>query len=106
MVKHNNVVPNAHFRKQWQRRVKTWFNQPLQKKARREARAARVAKMAPRPAHLLRPVVRCQTQRYNMRVRAGRGFTLEELKVSRSHAAVKLPAFLWQELPIVRVAMR
>jgi len=59
MVKHNNVVPNAHFRKQWQRRVKTWFSQPFEKKARREARAARIAKMAPRPAHLLRPVVRC-----------------------------------------------
>jgi len=27
MVKHNNVVPNAHFRKQWQRRVSVNFNQ-------------------------------------------------------------------------------
>ena len=27
MVKHNNVVPNGHFRKQWQRRVKVNFNQ-------------------------------------------------------------------------------
>jgi ribosomal protein L13E len=25
-------------------------------------------------------VVRCQTNKYNMRVRAGRGFTLDELK--------------------------
>ena len=26
--KGNNVIPNAHFRKHWQTRVKTWFNQP------------------------------------------------------------------------------
>ncbi|KAL5701062.1 hypothetical protein ACHQM5_026441 [Ranunculus cassubicifolius] len=31
MVKHNNVVPNGHFKKHWQNYVKTWFNQ--QKKA-------------------------------------------------------------------------
>ena len=28
MVKHNNVIPNQHFKKDWQRYVKTWFNQP------------------------------------------------------------------------------
>lgn len=27
MVKHNNVVPNGHFHKKWQRRVRTWFDQ-------------------------------------------------------------------------------
>ncbi len=27
MVKHNNIVPNAHFHKKWQRRVRTWFDQ-------------------------------------------------------------------------------
>ncbi|KAL3738578.1 hypothetical protein ACJRO7_020019 [Eucalyptus globulus] len=27
MVKHNNVVPNGHFRKHWQNYVETWFNQ-------------------------------------------------------------------------------
>lgn len=80
MVKHNNVVPNAHFRKQWQRRVSVNFNQAAQKKARRTARAAKAAAIAPRPLDKLRPVVRCQTARYNRRVRAGRGFTLDELK--------------------------
>ena len=25
MVKHNNVVPNQHFKKKWQFYVKTWF---------------------------------------------------------------------------------
>eukprot|EP00884_Botryococcus_braunii_P023074 jgi/Botrbrau1/9450/Bobra.0252s0071.1 len=28
MVRHNNVVPNQHFKKKWQFYVKTWFNQP------------------------------------------------------------------------------
>lgn len=27
MVKHNNVIPNGHFHKDWQRRIKTWFDQ-------------------------------------------------------------------------------
>lgn len=31
----------------------------------------------------LRPVVRCPTFRYNTRVRAGRGFSLEELRVRK-----------------------
>jgi large subunit ribosomal protein L13e len=26
-VRHNNVVPNQHFHKDWQTRVKTWFDQ-------------------------------------------------------------------------------
>ena len=28
-MKHNNQLPNAHFRKDWQRFVKTWFDQPV-----------------------------------------------------------------------------
>jgi large subunit ribosomal protein L13e len=35
-----------------------------------------------RPLELLRPAVRCPTVKYNMRVRAGRGFTFEELKAA------------------------
>ena len=82
MVKHNNVIPNGHFHKQWARRVKTWFDQPMKKKARRVARAEKAKAMAPRPAQgALRPAVHCQTIRYNRRVRAGRGFSLDELKV-------------------------
>lgn len=27
MVRHNNQVPNQHFHKDWQNRVKTWFDQ-------------------------------------------------------------------------------
>ncbi|KAI9470444.1 50S ribosomal protein L13e [Zychaea mexicana] len=81
VLKHNNQLPNQHFRKDWQRRVKTWFDQPGRKKSRRVARVQKAARIAPRPVDgLLRPAVRCPTQRYNMKLRAGRGFTLEEIK--------------------------
>lgn len=38
MVRHNNVISNNHFRKEWQLRVRTWFNQPARKQRRRSAR--------------------------------------------------------------------
>merc|ERR1711931_119763 len=82
-MKHNNVLPNAHFHKDWQNRVRTWFNQPGRKKRRRVSRAAKALAIAPRPvAGSLRPVVRCPTYKYNTKVRMGRGFTLEELKTA------------------------
>ncbi|TNV77121.1 hypothetical protein FGO68_gene7800 [Halteria grandinella] len=34
MVKHNYQLPNAHFRKHWSRFVKSWFDQPANKKRR------------------------------------------------------------------------
>jgi len=81
MVRHNNQVPNGHFKKHWQRRVRTWFDQPKAKRTRRAIRHQRAVETAPRPvAGLLRPIVQCPTIRYNMKQRAGRGFTLEELK--------------------------
>ena len=80
--KRNNMIPNAHFHKDWQRWVKTWFNQPARKQRRRQNRIKKAAAVMPRPvAGPLRPVVRCPTLKYNRRVRAGRGFTLDELKV-------------------------
>ncbi|KAA1123482.1 60S ribosomal protein L13 [Puccinia graminis f. sp. tritici] len=75
----NNVLHKNHFRKDWQRRVKTWFDQPGAKKRRRNARQAKAAAAGVRPTSLLRPAVRCQTVRYNRRIRAGRGFTSAEL---------------------------
>jgi hypothetical protein len=40
-------------------------------------------KIFPRPtAGPLRPIVHGQTQKYNMKLRAGKGFSLEELKVN------------------------
>ncbi|XP_057967150.1 large ribosomal subunit protein eL13z-like [Malania oleifera] len=83
MVKHNNVVPNGHFKKHWQNYVKTWFNQPARKTRRRLARQKKAAKTFPQPtAGPLRPIVHGQTLKYNMKVRAGRGFSLEELKTA------------------------
>lgn len=80
-MKHNNVVPNQHFRKDWQQRVRVALDQPMRKRRRRQARKAKAEAIAPRPVTgLLRPAVHCQTQRYNSKIRAGRGFTLEELK--------------------------
>eukprot|EP00999_Lentomonas_sp_LEN2_P000689 NODE_1683_length_770_cov_126.286159_g1634_i0.p2 GENE.NODE_1683_length_770_cov_126.286159_g1634_i0~~NODE_1683_length_770_cov_126.286159_g1634_i0.p2 ORF type:complete len:212 (+),score=62.09 NODE_1683_length_770_cov_126.286159_g1634_i0:110-745(+) len=76
----NNVLPNAHFHKKWEKNIRTWFDQPARKQRRRLKRAAKASKVAPRPVGLLRPVVRCQTVKYNTRQRFGRGFTLEELK--------------------------
>ena len=78
----NGMLPNAHFKKHWERYVKTWFNQPGKKKRRRQKRLEKAARVAPRPVDgQLRPVVRCPTFKYNTKVRRGRGFTLEELKV-------------------------
>ncbi|GMI60354.1 hypothetical protein ScalyP_jg6719 [Parmales sp. scaly parma] len=88
MPKHNNVVPNAHFHKKWQAtsrgplKVKLHLDQAGKKKSRRVARAAKAAKIAPRPLKSLRPVVRAMTQRYNTKLRMGRGFTLTELKAA------------------------
>lgn len=88
-IKHNQQLPNNHFRKHWQERVRVHFDQPGRKLRRRQARLSKAAAVAPRPVDKLRPVVRCPTIKYNRRVRPGRGFTLEELKtagISRKHA--------------------
>ena len=92
MVKHNNVVPNIHCHKKYLQssrgplKVRLTLNQATKKKSRRLARAARAAKLAPRPVNKLRPVVHCPTQKYNAKVRLGRGFTLEELKAAGLNA--------------------
>uniref|UniRef100_A0A8C5R4V3 60S ribosomal protein L13 n=1 Tax=Leptobrachium leishanense TaxID=445787 RepID=A0A8C5R4V3_9ANUR len=79
----NGMILKPHFHKDWQRRVATWFNQPARKLRRRKARQAKARRIAPRPvAGPIRPVVRCPTVRYHTKVRAGRGFSLEELKAA------------------------
>ncbi|KAL8861542.1 MAG: hypothetical protein Q9178_002066 [Gyalolechia marmorata] len=79
-IKHNQQIQHNHFRKDWQRRVRTHFDQPGRKSRRRNARLTKAAAVAPRPVDKLRPVVRCPSLKYNRRVRAGRGFSLAELK--------------------------
>lgn len=86
--KGNNMIPNGHFHKDWQRFVKTWFNQPARKLRRKQKRIKKAHNIAPRPAAgPLRPIVRCPTVRYHTKVRAGRGFTLQELKAAGLHDA-------------------
>jgi large subunit ribosomal protein L13e len=89
-------IPNAHFHKHWhdqaahKGRIRTWFNQAARKHRRRENRFAKAQRVFPRPVSgLVRPVVHCQTIRYNSKKRAGKGFTLQELKeakINRSEA--------------------
>jgi large subunit ribosomal protein L13e len=50
-------------------------------------RTSKAEKIFPRPIKNLRPVVHSCTQRYNRRVRAGKGFTLEELNQAKISAA-------------------
>ncbi|PWN52580.1 ribosomal protein L13e [Violaceomyces palustris] len=80
--RHNNVLHNNHFRKDWQRRVSVWFDQPGAKKRRRTAREAKAAKLGLRPVQPLRPAVRCPTLKYNTKIREGKGFTIEEIKLA------------------------
>ncbi len=80
-IRHNNIIANNHFHKHWQRRVKTWFNQPARKARRYNNRVAKAKAVAPRPVKQLKPIVRCPTQKYNTKERLGRGFTADELKV-------------------------
>ncbi|CAH0592422.1 unnamed protein product [Chrysodeixis includens] len=83
MGKGNNMIPNGHFHKDWQRFVKTWFNQPARRYRRKQNRIKKAKAVAPRPAAgPLRPVVRCPTVRYHTKVRAGRGFTLREIRAA------------------------
>ncbi|KAE8215029.1 hypothetical protein CF319_g969 [Tilletia indica] len=80
--RHNNVLHNNHFRKDWQRRVKVWFDQPGAKKRRRNARQAKAASLGLKPTKSLRPAVRCPTLKYNTKIREGKGFTIDEVKAA------------------------
>merc|ERR1712071_214724 len=86
-------IPNLHFHKKYCQssrgplKVKLSLDQATKKKARRINRAAKAAKIAPRPLKMLRPSVRCPTQRYNSKLRLGRGFSLDEVKASGITAA-------------------
>ena len=40
------------------------------------------SKLNSRPVELLRPIVHCPTVRYHTKIRAGRGFTLAELRAT------------------------
>lgn len=81
-ISKNQPILKNHFRKHWQERVRVHFDQAGKKNSRGQARAAKAAKLAPAPVDALRPIVRCPTIKYNRKVRAGRGFTLAEVKAA------------------------
>ncbi|CAO2592614.1 60S ribosomal protein L13 [Lemmus lemmus] len=85
----NGMILQPHFHKGWQQRVDTWFNQPARKICRCKAWQAKARSIAPRSVSgPIRPIVRCLRVRYHTKVRAGRGFILEELRVAVIHKKV------------------
>jgi large subunit ribosomal protein L13e len=74
------MIHNVHLKFDWADKVKTWYNQPGRKKRRRLLRRNKARLVAPNPTHKLRPVVRGQTNKYNTKIKLGRGFTEKELK--------------------------
>ncbi len=48
MVRHNNILPNVHLNKDWQEKVKTWFEQPSRKRRRRLNRKTKATATAPK----------------------------------------------------------
>jgi large subunit ribosomal protein L13e len=82
------VAQHRHFKKDWHQRYKVTLDQAKRKLKRRLLRKKKAEAIAPRPVSgLLRPAVHCPTQKYNSKVRAGRGFTLAELKAAKVSAA-------------------
>ena len=69
----------------------THNRQPGRKSRRRNARLTKAAAVAPRPVDKLKPIVRCPSIKYNRRVRAGRGFSLAELKVLHHQPPIRTP---------------
>jgi hypothetical protein len=112
MVKGNNVLANVHFRKTGlfmskrtvygESLIKPWLNQAGRKKSRRVARQKKAAKIAPRPTSMLRPVVHPPTQRYNSKLRVGRGFTLAELN---QNPCWKAMLFTFSDVTRIRVGL-
>ncbi|KAI5184271.1 large subunit ribosomal protein L13e [Nematocida homosporus] len=80
-MKHNHALSTGHFRKT-SLRYKTWFKQPIQKRIRRERRLEKAKKIAPMNVEQLRPVVRCNSRRYNIKERLGRGFSFAEVSAA------------------------
>ena len=85
MVKHKNSISNGHFRKHWQKYVKTDFDKPLNKTKRRNKRKSKLTNINRYnfcPKNILRPVITNQTKMYNLKVRLGGGFSSNEINKS------------------------
>ncbi|KAI5172772.1 large subunit ribosomal protein L13e [Nematocida sp. LUAm3] len=80
-MKHNNAISTGRKRK-GALKHKTWFSQPIQRKLRKEVRREKAKVISPMNTEVLRPVVMCNSRRYNMKERLGRGFSFAEIKVA------------------------
>merc|ERR1712035_26021 len=78
-MKHNVVLPNNHFNKS-NKVYKMAFNKAGQKTRRANLRKQKAIEIFPRPLRKLQPVVSCQSQRYNHKMKLGKGFNLQELE--------------------------
>jgi len=82
MVKKNNSIPKAHFKKKWKSNIKTWFATFQKKKKRTKKRKEKdkysfsLAKIS---RDFLRPLVHSPTKLHNMKIKIGRGFSKNEL---------------------------
>ncbi|KAI5180449.1 large subunit ribosomal protein L13e [Nematocida sp. AWRm80] len=77
-MKHNTALNTEQHRKTCLK-YKTWFNQPIRAKMRKDTRDQKAKKIAPRNEKCLRPIVNCNTRKYNMKQRYGKGFSYAEL---------------------------
>ena len=82
-MKHNQAVQNVHFRKDWRSKVHTWFKQPFRKIRRHNVRIQKAKAAYPATITAFRPSVHCMNQRFNYRLRLGKGFTLKELALAK-----------------------
>mmetsp|Transcript_32996 Transcript_32996/g.64452 ORF Transcript_32996/g.64452 Transcript_32996/m.64452 type:complete len:231 (-) Transcript_32996:562-1254(-) len=81
MVKHNNTTKSGHFKKSWQKKVKTWFKSPSKKLKRRINRSEEKKRRYAKDLIIksFRPIVHCPTRIHNLRVKIGRGFSSNEI---------------------------
>lgn len=93
-----DIILKAHFLKAWQPPVNIWFNQLAPKIYKFEAWQVKAGCNAPCPASdSIRLVVRDLIVRYHSKVRASRGFSLENsgwLVFIKKKKKVALSAFL------------
>merc|ERR1719300_2213250 len=79
-MRHNSGIPKKTVKTNWQRYIRTEFHKPFAKKRKQSTKALKAASKSKRPLHLLRPVVRCLSQKYDSRLRLGQGFTKLEVE--------------------------
>lgn len=82
VVRNNNPVPISKHKKHWQKFVKVRLNVPAKRQERKETRLRKAAALFPAPLKKLRPLVHSPSVRHAMRLRLGKGFTEEELKLA------------------------